>query len=107
MPLDTKRLTAMRLDVGLEPVDLGLEILELDHQAVPLELDQTELGLGVEEVLGGLVGAFAGGGDLTRGSLGRVLVGLRRDAGLHRQQREQRRDCYRQSPRRAHTRGEC
>ncbi len=70
----------MRLDVGFEPVDLGLEVFELDHQATPLELDQRQLGLGVEEVLGGLVGAFAGGGDLARGPLGGVVVGLGGDA---------------------------
>ena len=64
------------LDGALELGDLRLEILDLELEPLLVELEQRQPRLGGEERFGRVVGALTRGGDLGRGLLGDILVGL-------------------------------
>ena len=75
-PLATKRSTATVSTACAQLLDLDLELGHLLGEALPVEFEQGLLRFGREERLGRVVGALAGRGDLGRGLLGRILVGL-------------------------------
>ena len=64
------------LDRALQLGDLDLELADLELEPLPVELEQRQPRLGGQERLGRVVGALTRGGDLGRGLLGGVLVGL-------------------------------
>ena len=63
-------------DRGRQGIDLLLQLSVLGGQLLGLVTERLQLGLGGEEVGGGLVGPIAGRLDLPRGPLGGVVVGL-------------------------------